>query len=55
MDWQTSQRYILPFLPNAISFLDKHAPCNVNFATDGELSKLIADITTAAQERGETC
>ena len=42
---QTSQKYILPHLPNAIPPHDEHALYKDNFATgNDELSKFIAGI-----------
>ena len=42
---QTSTKYILPHLPNAIFPPDEHALYKDNFATgNGELSKVIGDI-----------
>ena len=47
---QASQKYRLPYLPNAVFPPDKHAVYKDNFATrNGELSKVIADI---AQREG---
>ena len=47
---QTSQKYRLPYLPNAIFPSDEHALYKDNFVTgSGELREVIADI---AQREG---